>query len=501
MTLIFGFDVLSMDLKRTKLAVLVTTIIATGCSANKLDTANSAQNFCKNGGASSDFSCQPSEQQSGQTRQITVDNPNTEAWMNSKLSDIKSWLKTIKENPDAVAASNTTDVSQSAMLVRNPAATNPELIRIETLSQNNNHREAMAAINTFIANNPNNLEAELTKGLVLSRMGQVKEAEALLRNSISRHPTSPELYNNLAVIYSDSGDYGKAIETLLLAFSTHPSYAQVNENLREVYSSVASLAYNRALDLDSDKKLTPQLVVLRRTSAPSLPALSNTSLSTAIASSDSDKALPNKNIANEDKIEPTPSSVASIKEEAKPTVAAVVEEKPEIITTARKNIPLALPDLEPEEKPVDIAQLAIKPEQAKNTDIKSIVRTDNNNVTKPGKAPGSNSLVAIKAVNAWSSAWAAQNVSGYLASYVKGYKPKASISNRQWQKTRTQRLTKPSFIKIQLANIKSKQINNNTVEVTFLQKYQANTYKDQTNKRLTLVKVGSKWLINKERNI
>jgi tetratricopeptide (TPR) repeat protein len=491
-----------MDLKRTKLAVLVTTIIATGCSANKLDTVNSSQNFCKNGGASSDFSCQPSEQQSDPIRQATVDNPNTEAWMNSKLSDIKSWLKTIKENPDALGTNSTPDVSQSAMLVRNPAATNPELIRIEALSQNNNHREAMAAINSFIANNPNSLEAELTKGLVLSRMGQLKEAEALLRNSISRHPTSPELYNNLAVIYSDNGDYGKAIETLLLAFSTHPSYAQVNENLREVYSSVASLAYNRALDLDSDKKLTPQLVVLRRTSAPSLPALSNSSLSTAVASSGTTKALTNKNLpetALSNTVDLTATATANKTEQAKQTVAAI-EQKPEIISKATKNIPLALPDLEPEEPPVEIAKLAIKPQQSNSTEIKSIVRTDNNN-TKAGKAPGSSSLIAVKAVNSWSQAWSSQNVSAYLASYITGYQPKSNVSHKQWRNTRTQRLTKPSFIKIQLANIKSKQIDSNTVEVTFLQKYQANTYKDQTNKRLTLVRSGSKWLISKERNI
>jgi Flp pilus assembly protein TadD len=493
-----------MDLKRTKLAVLVTTIIATGCSANKLDTVNSNQNFCKNGGASSDFSCQPSEQQNDQTRQVTVDNPNTEAWMNSKLSDIKSWLKTIKENPDALGTNNTPDVSQSALLVRNPAATNPELIRIEALSQNNNHREAMVAINSFIASNPNNLEAELTKGLVLSKMGQMKEAEALLRNSISRHPTSPELYNNLAVIYSDNGDYGKAIETLLLAFSTHPSYAQVNENLREVYSSVASLAYNRALDLDSDKKLTPQLVVLRRTSAPSLPALSNSSLSTAVASSGTTKALTNKNVpaasTPSNTIELTNTTTTKKAEEINKAASAVIEQEPKIISTATKNIPLALPNLEPEQPPVELAKLAIKPQQSGTAEIKSIVRTDNNN-TKPGKAPGSNSLTAVKAINSWSQAWSSQNVSAYLASYVTGYKPKSNVSHKQWRKNRTQRLNKPTFIKIQLANIKSKQIDNNTVEVTFLQKYQANTYKDQTNKRLTLVKSGSLWLISKEKNI
>jgi len=479
-----------MDFKRTKLTVLVTAIIATGCSANKLESNTDTQGYCRNGGESSDYSCDKDSQKNNNSSTVSANNPNTEAWMNSKLSDIKSWLKTIKENPNATPPN--TGSSNAALLVRNPAATDPELKRIEILTQRGDHRTAMASINNFLAQNPQNLEAELTKGLVLSNMGESAEAESLLRNAITRHPTSPELYNNLAVIYSDKGDYGKAIETLLLAFSTHPSYAQVNENLREVYASVASLAYNRALDLDSDKKQTPELVVLRRISSPSLPAITDKDLSNSIAS--------NTTALSEKK--------STVTAKSTPPKAVVKKAAEPVIATAKKNVELVLPVIK-EEPSVDIAKIKIKPEPVaaaaaaaqKFSHKKSVVRVDSKTPAKTGKAPGSSTLAAVKAVNRWSWTWRSQNVNAYLGSYVNNYSPKSSMSHAQWRAQRTLRLTKPEFIKITLANIKSKRVSNDIIEVTFLQKYQANTYKDQTNKRLTMKRVGSKWLISKEKNI
>lgn len=496
---------LFMDLKRTKLTVFIAAIIATGCSANKLESATTDKEYCRNGGASSDYSCNNASQNTDPSNTVTASNPNTEAWMNSKLSDIKSWLKTIKENPDT--ALGTSKPSNTAMMVRNPAATTPELVRIEALSQQGDNRAAMAAINSFLAKHPDNLEAELTKGLVLSNMNQIDEAETLLRNAITRHPTSPELYNNLAVIYSNKGNYGEAIETLLLAFSTHPSYAQVNENLREVYASVASLAYNRALDLDSDKKLTPKLVVLRRTSVQSLPAKTHSTLSTATAQ-----------IAANNPVAPSVGTQQLTRKTAADSTATTTVT---VEHNKTKQVNLPLPELKDSQPSVEITEMKIKPTvtQSAKQPKKSIVRVDNKPVSRvvqapkpvtsvPAKSPLkpkspalTSTIDAVKAVRRWSWTWTSQNVSAYLGSYVKDYSPKAGVSHSQWRAQRTQRLTKPSFIKVKLSNLSSKRVGSDRVEVTFLQKYQANTYKDQTQKRLTMKKVGNRWLISKEQSI
>ncbi|MGB1237650.1 MAG: tetratricopeptide repeat protein [Pseudomonadales bacterium] len=485
-----------MDIKRTKLAALIAATLATGCSASKLDAPTPAQEFCQNGGKNSQYSCAeqaPALALNG----ASVENPNTEAWMNSKLSDIKSWLKTIKENPEAA---NSPGNPSAAMTVRNPAATNPGLVRIERMTQQGDHRGALASVNSFLADNPENLEAELTKGLVLINMGRPQEAEALLRNSISRHPTSPELYNNLAVIYSNRGDYGKAIETLLLAFSTHPSYAQVNENLREVYASVASLAYNRALDLDASSKITPQLVVLRRTASPTLPVVASTSLSASVAA----VAAPP---ASNPKPAPAKAVVASAPPAAaKPKPAAPAKaEQPAKPVSGGTSIALALPKLEDPAPAKPVKEVKLKPATKPAKSTASVVRLDKKPTPKPKptavKTADSATTAAVKAVKRWSWTWSSQNVNAYLGSYIEGYTPKAGVSHKQWRETRTSRLTRPSFIKIKLAKISTKKISSSQVDVTFHQSYSADTYKDQTNKRLTLKKVGSRWLISKERNI
>ena len=129
------------------------------------------------------------------------------------------------------------------------------------------------------------------------------------------------------------------------------------------------------------------------------------------------------------------------------------------------------------------------------------MRVDNNATKKTAKAQGSSTVAAIKAVNRWVWTWKSQNVNAYLGSYVKNYTPGRGLNHSQWKQQRAERLTKPSFINIKLSSITAKRINNNVIELTFLQSYRANTYEDQTKKRLTMVRIGPKWLISKEQNI
>lgn len=255
-----------MNIQRTSIALLFVSIIATGCSAGSKESGSAE--YCQNSGLNADDTCDQ-KNQSPDRKIIDVDAlPSTdEAWMKSKLEEIKTWLQQEQTPSDKSRASRQSSAATTTqgIVVRTPSSTDPELMRIETMSRENNHRAAMSAINSYLASHPDNMEGTLTKSLVLNNMGQMKEAEALLKYSIARHPNTPELYNNLAVLYSEQKDYGRAIETLLKAFSTHPTYAQVHQNLRELYATVASQAYNRSLEPNENKQ-TPQLVMLRRTS-------------------------------------------------------------------------------------------------------------------------------------------------------------------------------------------------------------------------------------------
>jgi tetratricopeptide (TPR) repeat protein len=247
-----------MDIKLTPITLFIATILATtGCSADNQDVSNSEP--CRNESSV----CNEDKHNSDESQAL----PSTdEAWMAGKLAEIKAWLQEEK------GPSKTATTPPQGISVRSPSATDPELMRIEAMSHAQNHRAAMSAINSFLAAHPASLEGKLTKSLVLNNMGKLKEAEALLKNTIARYPSSPEVYNNLAVLYAGQEDYALAIETLLKAFSTHPTYAQVHQNLRELYATLASQAYNRALDLNETSS-TPQLVMLRRTSGNNAPAL------------------------------------------------------------------------------------------------------------------------------------------------------------------------------------------------------------------------------------
>lgn len=105
---------------------------------------------------------------------------------------------------------------------------------------------------------------------------------------------------------------------------------------------------------------------------------------------------------------------------------------------------------------------------------------------------------ATQAVQRWANAWRTQNIDGYLAAYMDGYSHKAGVSHIAWRELRTSRLSKPSFIKLKLSNIKAVELDEGRVAVTFLQHYNSNTFNNKTNKRLVLQKVGQQWLISEE---
>ena len=53
------------------------------------------------------------------------------------------------------------------------------------------------------------------------------------------------------MLYAGQGDYEKARKALEMAIRTHPSYAVAHENLGDIYATLASQAYDKALQLDS----------------------------------------------------------------------------------------------------------------------------------------------------------------------------------------------------------------------------------------------------------
>jgi len=104
----------------------------------------------------------------------------------------------------------------------------------------------------------------------------------------------------------------------------------------------------------------------------------------------------------------------------------------------------------------------------------------------------------ITAVNSWANAWSAKDVDNYIKSYSAKFVPPNKLTRSKWQEQRRLRLTKPSFIKVILNNVKVEILSQDLALVRFVQIYQSDNYKDQVNKQLLLNNVDGDWLISKE---
>ena len=71
-------------------------------------------------------------------------------------------------------------------------------------------------------------------------------------------------YTNLAVLDAAQSQFDKARAALEMAIRTNPSYATAHENLGDVYAKLASQAYSKALQLDTNNTgVPPKLSLIR----------------------------------------------------------------------------------------------------------------------------------------------------------------------------------------------------------------------------------------------
>ncbi|MHB1085917.1 MAG: nuclear transport factor 2 family protein [Thiobacillus sp.] len=116
---------------------------------------------------------------------------------------------------------------------------------------------ALDRANRYLAKNPKDAQARFLKGLILADQGKTNDAITIFTGLTEDYPELPEPYNNLAVLYASQNKFEAAKNALEMAIRTHPSYATAHENLGDIYAKMASIAYDKALALDS-KNTTAQ---------------------------------------------------------------------------------------------------------------------------------------------------------------------------------------------------------------------------------------------------
>jgi Flp pilus assembly protein TadD len=124
----------------------------------------------------------------------------------------------------------------------------------QRLIKRGDYAQALESVNAQLAETPNEAKASFLKGVIYTETNQTAEAIAVFTKLTEDYPEMPEPYNNLAVLYARQKLYDKARMALELAIQANPSYAVAYENLGDLHAKLASQAYARAVQLDTNGK-------------------------------------------------------------------------------------------------------------------------------------------------------------------------------------------------------------------------------------------------------
>jgi tetratricopeptide (TPR) repeat protein len=141
-----------------------------------------------------------------------------------------------------------------ALMFSSGLSTADDIQDINQLFRKGDLNGAYSRVNQYLAKNPKDAQARFLKGLILADQNKSSEAIQVFTSLTEDYPELPEPYNNLAVLYAAQGKYDAAKNALEMAIRTHPSYATAHENLGDLYAKMATLAYDKALQLDSGNK-------------------------------------------------------------------------------------------------------------------------------------------------------------------------------------------------------------------------------------------------------
>jgi len=137
-----------------------------------------------------------------------------------------------------------------SVLALAPTAAMADLASAQRLYDEGHADEALSEVDSLLANNPADPELRFLKGVIYADQRKNDEAIEIFAALTQDYPELPEPYNNLAVLFAEKGEFEKARESLLAAIQAHPSYSTAHENLGDLYAKMASMAYDRALEVD-----------------------------------------------------------------------------------------------------------------------------------------------------------------------------------------------------------------------------------------------------------
>lgn len=315
------------------------------------------------------------------------------------------------------------------------------LDEIQTMVRTNDLPGALDGLNQYLEAKPGDRDGRFLKGIVLTELKRLPEAIDVFTALTRDEPSLPEPYNNLAVIYAAQGQFDQARAALEKAIKTHPSYAVAHENLGDLYAKLASMAYNKALELDrANVNAQTKLALIRELfGQPSKPPAS----------------------------EPTA---------ADPVVPAT----PEHTTVVAK--------AEPDHQAVTTTETA--------ETVPAPIPTPTPAVMHPALPPKAEVETTLRA---WADAWSHQDVAAYLNYYSPDFNIEDHQSREAWQALRTSRLKTPKRIRVELLKIQIVFNTDGVATAKFKQHYRSDRFNNWARKTMTLRREGEAWKILTER--
>lgn len=118
--------------------------------------------------------------------------------------------------------------------------------------------------------------------------------------------------------------------------------------------------------------------------------------------------------------------------------------------------------------------------------------------TQPAPAAPSQPAGPVeKAIRDWASEWSQRDVAGYLAAYSPNFMPPNGMSRSDWENQRKQRLTAPSYIRVDVSDFDIQQ-DGNQATARFREHYESNLLNVNVSKKLVLEQISGSWKIVSE---
>ncbi len=371
-----------------------------------------------------------------------------------------------------------------------PPAVSVALEQINTLNQQQQYSQSLRLTQQLIQQYPGSPDLALMEGVMFNQLNRTDEAEQVFLRLSEKHPELPEPLNNLAVIYVNRGDMNRAISTLQKAFETHPSYARVQSNLRTLYTTLASQAYNRALNLGSQAP-APVLAELDRIPVQNSPGTLHEQGAQLLATNHQAQIIRTRT---------QPVSTALTQHELAEMQADVIRAAqattPKPVQVSAVTVPQPTTPASPVTTAAVVSPEPATPRQPVTTQVTPAPATQPSPEASTPTEPVVDVHTQLKEkLNGWAAAWSAKDVPAYLNFYTDNYRPDRTLSHKRWKQQRQQRLTKPRSIKVGVSGISIKISSEKLAQVSFTQAYKADSYRDKVIKTLTFALQQGQWKI------